>query len=59
MKIEFRNTTQAGNNLRTEMFFDDIRVAEIQCTPQEFEEFHTGLRGGLALGRFEEVIVKA
>lgn len=52
MLIEFKNTTSAGHNLRTEMFFDDRRVAEIQCTPQEFEEFKVGLQGGMALGTF-------
>lgn len=35
MKIELKNTTQAGNNLATSMFFDGVRVAEIHCTPKE------------------------
>jgi hypothetical protein len=57
MTIEFRNTTQVNNNLRTEMFFDGIRVAEIHCTPHEFDLFRDGLQGGIALACFDEVVV--
>lgn len=48
MKIEFKNTTQAGNNLATSMFFDGVRVAEIHCTPKEFARFT------FCLGRLNE-----
>jgi len=40
MRIGFRNTSTAGNNLRTEMYFDDLRVSELHCTPGEFRLFH-------------------
>lgn len=46
MKIEFRSTTRMGNNLRTEMFFDGLRVSEIQCTPFEFTNFYQLLHTG-------------
>lgn len=43
MIIEFKNTTVAGANLRTEMFFNGIRVAEMHCTPREFRDFTESL----------------
>lgn len=46
MKIAFKNSTRAGNNYRTELFFDEVRVAEIHCTPKEFTEFFKLLENG-------------
>ena len=43
MDIEFRNTSFSGSNLRTEMFFNGVRVAELHCTPREFRDFTESL----------------
>lgn len=46
MRIDFTNITQAGNNLRTEMYIDNIRVSELHCTPKEFDELFHLLEAG-------------
>jgi len=46
MRIEFRNFSQMGNNVRVEMFFSDIRTAEVHCTPTEYRDFVELLHAG-------------
>lgn len=57
MKIEFRNSTRVNQNFRTEMFFDDIRVAEIHCTPDEFKFFWNSLYNPMADPNVFEVVL--
>lgn len=40
MIIEFRKVSKAGNNLAASMFFDGRLVADVQCSPTEFEAFY-------------------
>ena len=36
MRITFENTTFAGNNVRTEMFFDGDRVSELHMNKAQY-----------------------
>jgi len=59
MKISFMNTTQAGNNLHTYMYFNGLRVGEIHCTPVEFTEFTQLLHAGNEAtgGQSEDIVI--
>ena len=43
MVISFSKITKIGNNCAADMFFDKFKVAEIYCTPKEFDEFFNAL----------------
>jgi hypothetical protein len=43
MKVTLKKVAQAGNNTVAEMYFNEIRVSEIHCTPREYEEFIVAL----------------
>lgn len=48
MKVELRNTTKAGNNVRTELFIDDERIGDnLHMNHEQHRNVKTFLSAGV------------
>lgn len=58
MIIELRDITTGGNNARCVVFINEVRAAELHCTPKELDTLISVLNSGLESHGFQNLTIR-